>query len=72
MRLSPDLIGLIEIEGDTACERLLSRATQAEPRWNSSAREVQSVTLLAANLAELTHELRVEWLTLMEELTASS
>jgi len=52
-------------------ERLLSRAAPAEPRWHHGPREVQSVTLLAANLAELTHELRIEWLTLVEELTAS-
>ena len=71
MRLSPDIVGLIEIEGDTACERLLSRATQAEPRWQSTGGEVQSVTVLAANLAELTHELQIEWLTLLDELAAS-
>lgn len=71
MRLSPDIVGLIEIEGDIACERLLSRATQTEPRWNSEPGEVQSVTLLTANLAELTHELRVEWQTLVAELAGS-
>lgn len=68
MRLSPELIGLIEIEGDVACERLLAGTRPVETRWQTDAGEIHTVTVLSSNLAELTHELRIEWLALVAEL----
>ena len=72
MRLSPDVIGLIEIDGEIAFERLIAGAHAVEPRGYQGCGEVQAVTVLAANLAELTYELHIEWLAVVAQLAAEA
>lgn len=62
MRLLPQPMGLIEIEGTIDWQRLVSAAEEPGP----PAAPAEPVYVLAANLASLTHELHVEWRALVQ------
>lgn len=71
MQFAREITGLIEIDSDRAYEHVFSAAApRTTSRWPESSPEQAAVTVLAANLPALSHQLRVEWLRLIAEFDA--